>query len=131
MKSKAFYSQSKMVDQRTINYRGSVKSKSDPFYQDLKKVIATHNAEQEEREQMGLEPHYLRVRGRGRGPHTKDGVTYRRSIPDALATHFDVYVVRDTDKMKAYNERKSKKNTSKIKTIVSKSMELLEKNGIV
>lgn len=131
MKSKAFYSQSKMVDQRTINYRGSVKSKSDPFYQDLLEVIKTHNEEQEDRERMGLEPHYLRVRGRGRGPHTKDGVTYRRSIPDALATHFDVYVVRDTDKMKAYNERKSKKNTSKIKTIVSKSMELLEKNGIV
>lgn len=131
MKSNAFYSKSKIVDQRTINYRGSVKSKKDPFYQDLLEVIKTHNEEQEDRERMGLEPHYLRVRGRGRGPHKEGNITYKRSIPDHLATHFDVYVVRDTDKMKAYYERKSKKKTGKIKTVISKSLDLIGANNAV
>jgi len=105
MKNTANYKKSKMVDNRTINYRFSVTSKKDIAYQDLLKVVKQHNKEEAMQESIGLRPHYLRVRGRGRGCHWYEGVQYSYSIPDAAADYFDVYVVRDTDAMEAYETR--------------------------
>ncbi len=123
MTNTAHYVKSKMVDNRTINYRFSCKTKKDVAYTDLVKVIKEHNEEQQELEALGKRPHYIRVRGRGRGPHTdpKTKVKYFKSIPDKLATYFDVYVVNDTDAMTAYEERAAATKTQSIaKTIVSK-----------
>lgn len=99
----AEYKISKRVDERVLNYRFSVDSKKDPEYIKLKKSVNKHNQEQEVREEAGLEPHYLRVRGRGRGPiHDCDSSW---SITDDNSTYFDVYVQRDTDRMARYRKR--------------------------
>lgn len=108
------FKKSKRVDHRTINYRFSVDSKDDQAYVELVKVIKQHNQEQEELEALGLRPHYLRVRGRGRGSYTYNGVTYKKSIPDAAADYFDVYVVRDTDAMARYELRAAKKKSASL-----------------
>lgn len=122
--SDSYYSKSKLIDNRTINYRFSVKTKKDQAYTDLMKVIAEHNKDQEVIESLGITPHYLRVRGRGRGPHRQGKVLYTQSIPDRFATHFDVYVVKDTDKAHAADARMAKakvtlKKTAKLASVVT------------
>ena len=101
------YKVSTRVPQRVLNYRMSVDSKQDKEYLKLKRSVEVHNSEQLEREKLGLEPHYLRVRGRGRGPLTKG--RYSMSVPDTDCTYFDVYVQRDTDAMHRYRTRAAKK----------------------
>lgn len=123
-KSKSFYSKSVLVDIRTINYRFSVKTKADQAYLDLKGVIADHNKGQEQMEELGITPHYLRVRGRGRGSHKLGAITYKHSIPDHMADYFDVYVVKNTDRQRAAELRMSvakaaKKSTTKLASIVT------------
>jgi hypothetical protein len=119
-KSKSYYSKSKLVDIRTINYRFSVKSKSDQHYVDLKGVIAEHNASQRELEDLGITPHYLVVRGRGRGSHIEQKLTgrivHKCSIPDHMADYFDVYVARDSEKLKRAVLRMAKSTTAKNST---------------
>lgn len=119
------YKKSELVDHRTINYRFSVKNKKDPVYIELKKVIEAHNQNERMQESIGLRPHYLRVRGRGRGCHTYKGVKYNYSIPDAAADYFDVYVVRDTDAMAAYFKRESAKKSKSLKTTIVDSLKAI------
>ena len=114
-----YYSKSTLVDNRTLNYRFSIKSKSDQALEDLREVVALHNAEQEELEELNKTPHYIRVRARGRGPHHEGSIKYHSYIPDRLATHWDVYVVRDTEAMKRYLKRKSSKGGGMMSSIVS------------
>ena len=106
----AWYSKSAMVDTRTINYRSSVVTKKDVAFLDIRAVIDLHNLEQRELESIGQEPHYLIVRARPRGPRaaTPAGQDSRRDTLVADATHFDVYVVRDTNEMHKYEARKVK-----------------------
>src|SRR6056297_3149854 len=103
------YKISNRVPQRVMNYRMSVKSKSDPEYRKLKDSVEEHNRNERKREELGLEPHYLRVRGRGRNP-TKKGF-FKYSVPDDVASYFDVYVQRDTDAMHRYRQRTASKKT--------------------
>lgn len=112
------YRVSKLVPQRVLNYRFSVNSKSDPEYLKLKESVKAHNETQALREQAGLEPHYLRVRGRGRGPKVS-GKQNRYSVKDENATYFDVYVQRDTDRMHEYRKNKA---TTKAKGFVANSV---------
>lgn len=81
---------------RVMNYRFSVDSKTDAEYLKLKASVAEHNQVQEDRLAAGLTPHFLIVRGRGRGPTVVGG--NKDHVIDARATYFDVYVQRDTDK---------------------------------
>lgn len=112
------YKVSKRVPQRVLNYRFSVKTKNDPEYIKLKESVEEHNKLQEKREAAGLEPHYLRIRGRGRNP-IKSGGHNRYSVKDDNASYFDVYVQRDTDKMHKY---RTKSATKKAKGFVAKSV---------
>lgn len=124
--SKSEYKISDRVDERVLNYRFSVNSKTDPAYLKLKETVAEHNRVQRAREDAGLEPHYLRVRGRGRGPKVS-GPQNKKSVTDSNATYFDVYVQRDSDAMARYRNRaagkKAKgfitKNVKKISEIIS------------
>jgi len=125
VKNSARYNKSIMVTNRVINYRFSVDSKNEVAYQDLKKVIAAHNVEQREIESVGGEPHFLTVRGRGRGCHTFNGRRYTRSIPDAAATHFDVYVVRDTHAHHRYDARKASATAATASSVVSSTLKAL------
>ena len=119
----AWYSKSAMVDSRTINYRSSVTTKSDIAYKDIRKVIELHNERQTELEQLGQEPHYLIVRARPRGPRVRTAIRNSQSLGDTLvkdATHFDIYVVRDTRAMHKYEERKVQASSKGlVKTLVS------------
>jgi len=112
------YKISKVVDNRVMNYRFSVSSKKDPQYIKLKATVKEHNRVQRNRESAGLEPHYIRVRGRGRSP-IKSGPQNKWSIIDSNAEYFDVYVQRDTDAMERYRTRTA---TSKIKGFMAKSV---------
>jgi len=112
------YRISKLVPQRVLNYRFSVKSKSDPEYLKLKESVRAHNEIQANREAAGLEPHYLRVRGRGRGPKVK-GRQNKYSVTDSNASYFDVYVQRDTDKMAEYRKKVA---IEKAKGFITKSV---------
>jgi hypothetical protein len=101
------YSKSTVVDDRTLNYRFSIDSKTDIALTDLRAVVKIHNDSQRAAEDI-KEPHYIRVRARGRGPYMDSaGNIYKKSIPDFLAVHWDVYVVRDTAAMKRYQARKA------------------------
>jgi len=111
------YKISDLVPERVLNYRFSVSSKYDPEYLKLKDSVRAHNKKHEAREEAGLEPHYLRVRGRGRGPKVKGGNRY--SVTDSNATYFDVYVQRDTDAMARYRERTA---GSKARGFIAKSV---------
>lgn len=105
---------------RVLNYRFSVNSKNDPEYLKLKETVRVHNIEQRRREDAGLEPHYLRVRGRGRGPK-RSGCSADHVVDDN-ATFFDVYVQRDTDAMYRYLKRHTAK---KAKGLITSSVSKL------
>lgn len=112
------YKISDLVPERVLNYRFSVKTKNDPEYLKLKESVRVHNEEQRIREEAGLEPHYLRVRGRGRGPKVS-GPFNKYSVKDANATYFDVYIQRDSDAMSRYRKRTA---GSKAKGFIAKSV---------
>lgn len=120
------YKISSNTDERVLNYRFSVETKASPEYLKLKASVKQHNKEQSLRESAGLEPHYLRVRGRGRNPIVS-GPQNHMSVSDDNASYFDVYVQRDTDAMGRYRSRASKqkasgfiaKSVSQIKTLVA------------
>lgn len=129
MSNSSEFKKSKMVDHRTINYRFSVDSKSDPAYVELVDVIKLHNKEQAELEALGMRPHYLRVRGRGRGSYTYKGRKYDMSIPDAAADYFDVYVVRDTDAMARFEKRQASKKSATLSSKVLSAIKNVAKVG--
>lgn len=112
------YKVSELVPGRVLNYRFSVSSKADPEYLKLKYSVKVHNELQRIREKAGLEPHYLRVRGRGRRPKVP-GPDNRYSVNDDNATYFDVYIQRDTDAMARYRKRTA---SSKAKGFIAKSV---------
>jgi len=107
-----------LKDQRVLNYRFSVDSKTDPEYIKLKDSVKAHNQQERAREEAGLVPHYLRIRGRGRSP-IKSGPQNTYSVNDDNCKFFDVYVQRDTDAMHRYNLRTSSK---KAKGLLSKTI---------
>jgi hypothetical protein len=112
MTDTTYYSKSKVVENRTVNYRFSVTDKKDQSVTDLRKVIRLHNMEQQIIEDSGKEPHYIMVRTRPRGPRQHNGVKYFMYTPEFLATHYDVYVVRDSQKMKKYRKNQVGKDGS-------------------
>jgi hypothetical protein len=115
-------------DQRVLNYRFSVDSKTDPEYIKLNESVKRHNIDQKNREAAGLEPHYLRIRGRGRSP-IASGPQNTYSVNDDNCEFFDVYVQRDTDAMHRYRLRAAKNKTlglmsntvSNLKALISPS----------
>lgn len=112
MTDTTYYSKSKVVKNRTVNYRFSVKDKDDQSVEDLKEIVRLHNGRQRLLEDDGKEPHYIQVRTRPRGPRKHNGHTYHMYTPEFLATHYDVYVVRDTANMKKYHKNKVSQNGS-------------------
>lgn len=102
------YKISSLVENRTLNYRMSVDSKKDPEYIKLKEAVKLHNQQQREREDIGLEPHYIQVRGRGRNPKVS-GSQNKMFVADSNASYFDVYICRDNEAMHRYSSRKAKK----------------------
>ena len=119
MKKMSNYIISDVVDDRVLNYRFSVDSKKDPEFLKLKASVKLHNEQQKLRESAGLEPHYLRVRGRGRNPKVS-GPMNHQSVRDDNASYFDVYVQRDTDAMARYRNRAA---ATKVKGFVTKSVD--------
>lgn len=118
------YKITQLKDHRVINYRFSVDSKEDPEYIKLKETVREHNEAQRQREAAGLEPHYLRVRGRGRNP-IKSGGNHDHVV-DSNAQYFDVYVQRDTDAMHRYRQRAaSQKAKGFLTTSVSKLAQVI------
>jgi hypothetical protein len=115
------YKISTLVNTRVLNYRFSVKSKSDPQYVKLSQSIKEHNLKQTQRELADLEPHFLRIRGRGRNP-IMSGPQNSRSVTDDNASYFDVYVQRDTDAMARYRIRTAKNRAKGIITTSIKNI---------
>lgn len=109
------YKISKLVEDRTLNYRFSVNSKKDEEYKALKHSVKIHNDAQVIRAKNGMDFHFLRVRGRGRNP-TKSGSFNKYSIIDDLATYFDVYVQRDTDREYRWKNKNIKSKASLLLT---------------
>ena len=101
-----YYSKSNMVENRTVNYRFSIKERGQDDLLDLKQIIKIHNKRQAVIESSGKEPHYIEVRVRPRGPRTDGPTKYGGFTPDYLATHYDVYVVRNTTRMKVYHRNR-------------------------
>jgi hypothetical protein len=113
-----------LKDQRVLNYRFSVDSKTDPEYIKLAASVKAHNIQESQRERAGLEPHYLRIRGRGRNP-IKSGPQNTYSVNDDNCTFFDVYVQRDTDAMNRYRLRAAKTKTKGLLTRTVASVQAL------
>lgn len=129
MKKMNEYKVSKVVDSRTVNYRMSVSSKKSPEYIALKETVRLHNEVEASREAAGLEPHYIRVRGRGRNP-IKAQPKRAMHVVDSNAGYFDVYICRDTDAMHRYNVRKATKTTKSIGSFITNSVNNLVKPRI-
>lgn len=121
-KNMSSYRVTPLKDQRVLNYRFSVDTKGDPEYIKLAASVKAHNVQEREREAAGLEPHYLRIRGRGRNP-IKSGPQNTHSVNDGNAQFFDVYVQRDTDAMHRYRLRAA---TAKTKGLVNKTVSNLK-----
>ena len=101
-----FYSKAATVKDRTINYRFSTKSKTDLALIDLKRTVELHNEWQTHRstKMKNIDPHFVMVRVRARGPRFDGNLRFGGFTPDYLATHYDVYVVRNTKRIGAWQE---------------------------
>jgi len=121
MTNTANYIKSKMVDQRTINYRASVTDLTDETYLELRRIVKSHNEAEAELEALGQEPHYLKVRARGRGPRIDPdtGKVFSHYTPDYLAEYFDLYIVHDLAARKRYLKRKSEKTAVTVGSIIN------------